>query len=109
MDRVSVIATLISGFLPGWVHRLARHAQSVPLESDPVAVPAPAPAPLIVHLSDESVAKIQGAIEAALNKSLAPVKAKQAEILEAFNRLGRINAERSFTVSLHGEVVRDAN
>ena len=126
MDRGSLVATLISGFLPGWVHRLARHAHSVPLvstvlwwispqdvsppepepEPDPVPAPAPAPAPLIVHLSDESVAKVKGAVREALDESSAPATAKQIEIVEILNRIERLATGQSFTVSWHGAAVR---
>lgn len=122
MDRGSLVGTLISGFLPGWVYRLARRAQSVPLVStvlwwispqdvsppvlEPEPDPVPAPAPLIVHLSDESIAKVKGAVREALDESSAPAIANQIEIVEILNRIERLAAGQSFTVSLHGAAVR---
>ncbi|KAJ4649527.1 hypothetical protein HRR90_006102 [Exophiala dermatitidis] len=131
MDRGSIIATLISGFLPGWVYRLARHAHSAlstvlwwispqdvsPPEPEPepepvpapvpATAPAPAPAPLIVHLSDESIAKVKAAVREALDESSASVIAEQIEIVEILNWIERLAAGQSFTVSLHGTAVRE--
>ncbi|KAL2438746.1 hypothetical protein ABEF95_013575 [Exophiala dermatitidis] len=121
MDRGSLVAIPISGFLPGWVYRLARHAHSLLTvlwrispqdvsppepepEPEPVPAPAPAPAPLIIHPSDESIAKVKAAVRQALDDSSAPVIAKQIEIKEILHRIERV-AGQSFTVSLHGAAV----
>jgi hypothetical protein len=103
MDIVSVICTLASGFLPGWVTRLANSARTVQRLSTLLwwispQGPPPPPLPPPYTLEELRVAMRDG-----LKEALGPMVIELKEIRQSLNRLERQQSEGlPFTISMHG-------